>query len=227
MTPLELREVSRNYGGQTFPALNGVTLTVQTGEVVAILGASGSGKTTLLNMAAGLDRPTRGSVRVLGRDLTAMGESQLALFRRAHLGFVFQTLNLIPTLTAAENIELPLALVGQSTTARRDRAVELLEKAGLADRAHALPDELSTGQQQRVAVLRAMAHRPAMVLMDEPTSALDSHTAERLMDLVLELNRAEQTTVLVATHDTRISAMLSRSVRLRDGRLVNPQESRS
>jgi putative ABC transport system ATP-binding protein len=221
MIPLELQAVCKDYGSQSPPALNDVTLSVGTGELVAVLGASGSGKTTLLNLAAGLDVPTQGSIRVLGQDLVAMSQSKLTTFRRNHLGFVFQTLNLLPTLTAAENIELPLAMTGQPRGARRDRVRELLNKAGLSDRADALPDRLSTGQQQRVAVLRAVSHRPALVLMDEPTSALDSHTAERLMDLILELNREEQTTVLVATHDTRISRMLSRSVRLLDGRIVN------
>ncbi len=226
MTPLELRDICKDYGGQSPPALNGVTLTVGAGELVAVLGASGSGKTTLLNIAAGLDRPTQGSIRILGQDLALMSQSQLTTFRRTHLGFVFQTLNLLPTLTAAENIELPLALIGQPRRVYRDRVLDLLAKAGLSDRADALPDRLSTGQQQRVAVLRAVSHRPALVLMDEPTSALDSHTAELLVDLILELNRSEQTTVLVATHDTRISRMLSRSVRLLDGRIVDSEETR-
>jgi putative ABC transport system ATP-binding protein len=227
MISLEMWQVHKEYGDRNLPALNGVSLAVQAGEVVAVLGASGSGKTTLLNLAAGLDRPTRGTVSVMGQDLSTQGQSQLAAFRRAHVGFVFQTLNLLPTLTAAENIELPLAMIGQSRKARQCRAIGLLDQAALGDRAGALPDELSTGQQQRVAVLRAMAHRPALVLMDEPTSALDSHTAGVLMDLILDLNRSEQTTILLATHDVRVSGRLSRSVRLLDGRIVDAEEASS
>ena len=223
MSVLTLHNVSKTYGAAptAVRALDGVSLDIPVGQTVALAGASGSGKTTLLNVAAGLDRASEGTVCLAGRDLADASERALALLRRRTVGFVFQSLNLVSTLTAGENVELAMALAGQGREARRTRAADLLSRGGLADRAGAFPDELSAGQRQRIAALRAVAHRPDLVLMDEPTSCLDTENANRLVDLLLELNRCENTTIVLATHDSRISDRLGRTVRLRDGRIVD------
>lgn len=218
MNILELHGVRKSYPGRP-AALDGVTLNVAPGETVALLGASGSGKTTLLNLMAGLDRADAGSIRFLGQELTGLSEGRLTALRRRHMGFVFQTLNLVPTLTASENIELALTLAGKGKAEGRNRAEELLACAGLAGEADRLPEDLSLGQQQRVAVLRAVAHEPELVLMDEPTSALDKQTARTLMQLGLELNRGKGRCVVIATHDARLAEMLPRTLPLSDGRI--------
>jgi ABC-type lipoprotein export system ATPase subunit len=225
MTALEFQGVWKRYerGPTEWDALAGLNLRIDRGETVAVVGASGSGKTTLMNLAAGLDRPTRGRVLLMGEPLEALGPAAMARRRRAHVGFVFQVLNLLPALTVEENIELPMALNGWGRPRRRDRARTLLEAADLANFQARFPHELSLGQQQRVAVLRALAHQPAIVLMDEPTSALDSSHSGRLMDLVLDLAAREQVTVLVATHDERVAERFRRRVRLLDGRVVGDE----
>ncbi len=222
MSILEFTGVSRTYGrGETAAAaLRQVTLAFAPAEVAALTGPSGSGKTTLLNLAAGLDRPTAGTVRLLGQDLGCLSETRLALLRRRHLGVVFQALNLVRVLTAAENIAIPLELNGASRRERDRRVQDLLERAGLGDRAGALPGELSGGEQQRVAVLRAVAHRPGLVVLDEPTSSLDTVHAQQLMDLLLALNRQEGTTMLLATHDERVARRAARRIALLDGEVT-------
>jgi putative ABC transport system ATP-binding protein len=190
---------------------------VAQGELVALLGPSGSGKSTLLNVIAGLDAPDSGTVRVGGRDVAALDERQRTLLRRREIGFVFQFFNLVPTLTVLENIQLPLELTGQPTG---NAARELLHRVGLESRWRAFPDELSGGEQQRIAVARALAHGPRLVLADEPTGNLDSATGARVLDLLTELIRERGTTMLVATHSDAVVARADRVMALRDGRIV-------
>jgi putative ABC transport system ATP-binding protein len=221
MNVLEFQEVSRVYGrGHTATwALRDLSLTVAPGEFLAVTGASGSGKSTLLNLAAGLDQPDSGRILLLGRDLRGLDETRMALLRRQHVGIVFQALNLVPTLTAAENISLPLCLLGQHRQAA-ERARHLLALAGLSAHGEAFPEVLSGGEQQRVAVLRAVAHRPELVLMDEPTSSLDTGNSLVLLELLQRLNREEGAALVLATHDERVAAKAGRQVRLRDGRVL-------
>jgi len=225
MSILSFQNVTKVYPGGPagVRALVDVSLDVEAGQMVGVVGVSGSGKTTLLNLAGGLDAPSEGVVVLQGKRLGEMGEASLARLRRTHAGFVFQSLNLIHTLCARENIEIPLALTGCDAAQCRERAGELLERAGLADRAAAMPHQLSAGEQQRVAALRAVAHRPAVVLLDEPTSNLDTDNADTLMDLLDELNRSEGMTMIFATHDVRLAEKLHRTVRLRDGSIVDDQ----
>lgn len=225
MNIVTVEHLSRIYGsGRTrVAALTDVSFCLAPGELSALVGASGSGKTTLLNMIAGFDRPSGGNVRVLDREISMMGETAMAMFRRQHLGFVFQATNLIPTLSAAENVELPLALIGMPRTGRRLRVGELLDCAGLSDRAFAMPGELSSGEQQRIAALRAVAARPKLLLMDEPTSCLDSRNTAKLIGLLLELNHEEKISMLLTTHDQRVTRALPKSIRLVDGRIADEQ----
>lgn len=223
MSILSLQNVSKVYGSgpRAVAAISNVSLSAEPGQMIALVGASGSGKTTLLNLAAGLDAASEGTVVLVGRDLAGLNEAALALIRRRQVGFVFQSLNLIATLTASENIQLPLVLSATPTAERLQRVDQLLELAGLADKARAFPDELSAGQQQRIAALRAVAHRPDVVLIDEPTSCLDTTNADKLMELLLDMNRSEGATMILATHDTRVADKLHRTVTLRDGRIVD------
>jgi putative ABC transport system ATP-binding protein len=220
---LQYRQVTRTFGSGAAaqPALRGVDLTLGSGEFAALVGPSGCGKTTLLNLAAGFDRPDGGNVRLCGRDLGPLTERELAKLRRWRVGFIFQTLNLIPTLTAAENIKVPLALCGLCAAEQNRRADELLRIAGLERRADAFPGQLSGGQQQRVAALRAVGHKPSIVLLDEPTSNLDSGNAQDLLDLLTQLNQAEGATLFMATHDDRVAGRAQRIIQLLDGRVVN------
>jgi putative ABC transport system ATP-binding protein len=205
--------------GQPVTILDGVSLEVAAGEVVAITGPSGSGKSTLLGLIAGLDTPSAGSITVDGVELTGLGETQLARFRRRTLGFVFQSYHLIPTLTAAENVAVPLELAGAPAalvTARRR-----LAEVGLAERADHYPAQLSGGEQQRVAIARAVALAPPLLLADEPTGNLDSATGGQIVDLLLGLNRERRSTLLLVTHDAALAACAGRAIALRDGRVVN------
>jgi len=220
---VELHDVERTYatpGGQPCHALRGATLTLQRGEYVAILGKSGSGKSTLLNVVAGLDRPTSGTVRVAGEDLSRLGENALAAWRGAQVGVVFQFFQLLPTLTVSENLVLAMELVGR--IAQRDRATRamaLLAEVGLSNEARRLPSALSGGQQQRAAVARALANDPPLLIADEPTGNLDSETAADLAGLFGRLV-AEGKTLLVVTHDTALAKAAHRVVRLRDGQVL-------
>lgn len=201
-------------------ALRGLDLLVRKGELMAIVGASGSGKTTLLNILGGLDTPTAGKVVVGGRDLITMPAGDLVKYRRQDVGFVWQQTgrNLIPYLTAFENVELPLTLVGLSPRKRRQRAEELLVAVGLAGRMHHNPERLSGGEQQRVAIAVALAHNPPLLLADEPTGELDSQASASILDVFHSLNEAYRVTIVIVTHDTSITGKVQRVVTIRDGR---------
>ncbi len=210
-------------GDLEVPALRGLSLEVREGDFMALVGPSGSGKTTLLNLLGALDRPTRGEVVVLGRELSALGKSERARLRLEKLGFVFQAYNLVPVLTAAENVEFVLELQGMSAGARRERALGVLKDLGLGDLADRRPSEMSGGQQQRVAVARAIASRPQLVLADEPTANLDTKSAEQLMELMERLHTEHGATFVFSTHDPRIVAHANRVVTLEDGKIVSDE----
>jgi len=206
-------------GGRTVTILDGVSLDVAAGEVVAVTGPSGSGKSTLLGLIAGLDTPSAGSITVDGVEVTGLGEAALARFRRRTLGFVFQSYHLIPTLTALENVAVPLELAGVPTplAAARSRLAEV----GLAERSDHYPAQLSGGEQQRVAIARAVALAPPLLLADEPTGNLDSATGAQIVDLLLGLNRERGSTLVLVTHDATLASRASRAIALYDGRVVN------
>ncbi|SCL66181.1 putative ABC transport system ATP-binding protein [Micromonospora citrea] len=215
---VRLDDVRKEYDGAT--ALDGVSLRVTAGEAVAVMGPSGCGKSTLLNMVAGLDRPTAGTVTVGGEDLTALNETGLARYRRRRVGIVFQFFNLLDDLPAVDNVALAAQLTGVPARQARARALEMLDRLGVADRADAYPATLSGGQRQRVAVARALVNRPALLLADEPTGALDSRAGEQVMELLTDLHRAGQT-LLIVTHDPRLAQRCaSRLVEMADGRVV-------
>jgi putative ABC transport system ATP-binding protein len=222
MTVVRITDLDKGYseGGRWHAVLTGLSLEVEAGASVALLGPSGSGKSTLLNMISAMDTPDGGVVEVAGRDLTALNERDRTLFRRTHMGFVFQFFNLIPTLTVEENLLLPLELAGQSKRDLHGRALDLLGSVGLTGREESFPDRLSGGEQQRVAVARALVHRPRLVLADEPTGNLDRETGDRVLDLLESLVRDEGTTLLTVTHSERVARRADRILTLRDGVLV-------
>lgn len=224
---VRLTDVQRHYedGGHTVRALDGVSLTIAPGEFLAIAGPSGSGKTTLLNLVGGLDQPTGGSVTVEGQVLADLGRTGLSALRRDRLGFVFQAYNLIPVLSAVENVEYVLTLRGEPAAKRRARSLAVLDAVGLDGMGDRRPGELSGGQQQRVAVARAIVGEPALVLADEPTANLDSATGEALLDLMAQLNEERGATFLFSTHDPSVMRRAHRLVSLRDGR-IEGDESR-
>ena len=213
--------LSRTYrlGAALVPAVREVTLEIRRGEFAALQGPSGSGKTTLLNLLGLLDRPDAGSVAVEGRDGESLSENARSDLRRDRFGFVFQTFNLIPVLSAEENVAYPMVIAGMAADARRERARELLEAVGLAEKRGVRPDLLSGGQRQRVAIARALANHPAIVFADEPTANLDSHTAEEILDLMRGINETSGVAFLFATHDPRVVARARRVLRLHDGRV--------
>ena len=218
---VQVRDLSMRLtgGGRSVTILDGVTLDIPEHEVLAVTGPSGSGKSTLLGLIAGLDRPTSGSIAIDGVDITRLDEDALARLRRDTIGFVFQSYHLIPTLTAAENVAVPLELAGHPNATTR--AADLLEAVGLAGRAHHYPVQLSGGEQQRVAVARAMARRPALLLADEPTGNLDSATGKQIIELLVGMNRRLGSTLVLVTHDAALTGHADRIVRLRDGRILN------
>jgi putative ABC transport system ATP-binding protein len=211
--------LDREYetGDAVVHALQGVDVRIGRGELTVVHGRSGSGKTTLLNMIGGLDRPTRGRVWVDGEEVSAMGEDELVRLRREKIGFVFQAFGLVPILTAAENVEVPLRLQNEVPAMRSRRVAELLELVGLAGRARHRPYELSGGEQQRVAIVRALANRPQLLIADEPTGQLDSTNARTIMEVIRELVRSEGVSAIVATHDPLLLDVADRVVELRDG----------
>lgn len=213
--------LTRRYkmGDAFVEALRGVDLTIQRGEFVALVGPSGSGKSTVLNLIGGLDRPTSGQVWIDGVELSATDERALTRHRREHVGFVFQTFNLLPRLTAEENVALPLMFSGVPHLERLGRARALLERVGLAHRLTHRPSQLSGGEQQRVAIARALVGQPALLLADEPTGNLDTTTGGEIMALLKELNQESDLTLLVVTHDPEVAAFADRVVKLRDGRV--------
>lgn len=204
-------------------AIDGVTLAVGEGEFTAIVGPSGSGKTTLLNLIGGLDKPTSGSLRVGGKDISSLSDKELVNFRLHHIGFVFQAYNLIPVLTAKENVAFVMELQGRRKEEINRRAEELLQAVGLGDRMDSRPARLSGGQQQRVAVARALASKPQFVLADEPTANLDSQSAANLLDIMERLNRQEGITFIFSTHDPRIMAKAKRIITLEDGKIIRDE----
>jgi putative ABC transport system ATP-binding protein len=222
MEVIQLQEVTRVYriGEVETHALRGVTMTVEEGEFTAIVGPSGSGKTTLLQLLGCLDKPTSGTVRVKGQDVSQLNANGRADLRKGTIGFVFQFFALIPGLTAYENVELPLLLTGEKASARRERVNELLRAVGLSERARHRPDQMSGGEQQRVAIARALATHPVLVLADEPTANLDTENGRQVMEIMQRLNAETGTTFLFATHDPRVIPFAGRVVELRDGRVT-------
>ncbi|MFE7215787.1 ABC transporter ATP-binding protein [Streptomyces sp. NPDC057611] len=221
-TMVRIEDVHKSYGqaAAAVHALRGVSFEVPRGELVALKGRSGSGKTTLLNIVGGLDEPDRGRVHVDGRDLSELGEDGLLALRRDRIGFVFQSFGLIPILTAAENVGVPMRLRRAEPRAREERVELLLSLVGLADHARQRPGELSGGQQQRVAIARALANEPALLIADEPTGQLDAETGHAVMELLRAVVRSEQVTALVATHDATLLDLADRVLELRDGKIV-------
>ncbi|WP_342376768.1 ABC transporter ATP-binding protein [Myxococcus stipitatus] len=223
MPPLvEIRDVTKSYaeGDTSREVLSGVKLELRRGEFVVLLGRSGSGKSTLLNLISGIDLPTRGEVVIDGKNLGAMSERERTLLRRERVGFIFQAFNLLPTLTVEENVRLPVELNGLAASEAGARARELLERVGLAARAGSFPDRLSGGEQQRVAVARALAHAPPLLLADEPTGNLDEATGRQVLDLLEGLTRQGNACALVVTHEPGLVARADRVLEMTNGRLV-------
>jgi len=222
-TVVKVFEATKLYrlGKTVIEALRGVTLEIEKGEFLCIAGPSGSGKTTLLNLIGCLDKPTSGMVEIEGRDVTKLSRYELAMIRRRRIGFVFQTFNLIPVLSAYENIEFPLILKGINAKAREKRLQQVLEAVDLEEFARHRPDELSGGQQQRVAIARALVTDPAIILADEPTANLDSETGQAIIELMHEMNRKNGTTFIFSTHDPKVMERASRVINLKDGVIVN------
>jgi len=218
---IEVRNLSKTLtsGSRRLEVLKGVNLTVRRGEALAVEGPSGSGKSTLLGLLAGFDSPTEGSIRIDGEEITGLDEDRMAVLRGRKIGFVFQSYNLIPTLTAKENVSLPLELLGDPGDPDR-RALELLDSVGLGSRVSHYPAQLSGGEQQRVALARAFACRPTVLLADEPTGNLDSVTGQLVMDMLLDWNRSRGATLVIVTHDPALSRLAGRVVHLFDGRIV-------
>jgi putative ABC transport system ATP-binding protein len=210
-------------GEQTVKALNDVSLSIQKGEYVSVMGPSGSGKSTLLNVIALLDQPSAGHYLLNGRPVTQLSDDELAKVRRENIGFVFQFFHLIPRLTAAENIEMPMILAGISAKDRKPRVEKALAEVGLENRAHHKPDQLSGGQLQRVAIARAMIMKPEILLADEPTGNLDSQSGKEIIDLLESLNR-QGVTLMIITHDPNIGGRAQRKIRIVDGKIVKPDE---
>jgi putative ABC transport system ATP-binding protein len=221
---IELANITKTYrmGEVDFTVLSGVSLSVRRGELIAIMGPSGSGKSTIMNIIGCLDRPTSGSYRFEDREISAMSDDELASIRNVKIGFVFQTFNLLARFSALKNVEVPLIYGGVPARLRKERAVPLLEKVGLADRLQHKPTELSGGQQQRVAVARALVNNPALLLADEPTGNLDSRSGEEILKILTGLNE-QGVTVIIVTHDQNVAARCRRIVTVKDGQIVNDE----
>jgi ABC-type lipoprotein export system ATPase subunit len=223
---IKLDSVTKTYtlGQQQIVAVNDVSLTIQPGEFVAIMGKSGCGKTTLLSLIGGLDRPDRGCIWVEGEDITQLPDLKLTRYRRDQVGIVFQFFNLIPILTVAENVALPYTLQGRPEREVQARLQELLEDVDLLDRQDHYPHEISGGEMQRVAIARALINRPRLVLADEPTGNLDSRTGRQVMEVMAELSQRHRTTFILATHSSEAASYASRKMLMRDGSLSSPEE---
>lgn len=228
MPLVDIRKVTKEYrrGEQRITPLKDVSLTVERGDFVSLMGASGSGKSTLLNLVAGIDRPTAGEILVDGTDITKLSRTQLANWRAAHIGYIFQLYNLIPVLTAWENVELPLLLLPLSRAEREKRVGIALEAVGLTDRADHYPRQLSGGQEQRVGIARAIVADPTVVVADEPTGDLDAETSEQILELLGRLNEELGTTLLMVTHDPKAAGVARRKLRLEKGELLEPEGPR-
>ncbi len=218
---IEIRHVTKTYtrGGQIVPVLNDLSLVVQTGEFLALMGPSGSGKSTLLNLIAGIDRPDRGEILMDGRDIAKLSESELAKWRANNVGFIFQFYNLIPVLTAFENVALPLQLTSLSESEKKSRVTQALAMVGLSDRMDHTPNELSGGQQQRVAIARALITDPALIVADEPTGDLDRQSAQDILNMLGQLNREMGKTIVMVTHDPKAAESARAVVHLEKGQL--------
>jgi len=225
MIVINAKNISKTYNPDKVPvhALNHVNLEIKKGEFTAIVGPSGSGKSTLLNIIGGLDVPTEGTIELGGEDISKFSDNELIDFRLQHIGFVFQAYNLIPVLTAEENVEFIMLLQKQSEKDRKERTLELLTKVGLKDQMNRRPSELSGGQQQRVAVARALASKPEFILADEPTANLDSHSTATLLDMMANMNEKEGATFVFSTHDQRVIDKARRVITLEDGKIVSDE----
>ncbi len=226
MAIVEIHGLTKQFrkGDETITPLDGVDLDFGHGEFLSLMGPSGSGKSTLLNLLAGIDQPTSGTITVAGTEITRLSRSRLADWRAAHLGYIFQTHNLIPVLTTYENVELPLLLLPMSRTERAKRVGIALEAVGLTDRADHYPRQLSGGQEQRVGIARAIVANPTVIVADEPTGDLDAKTSEQIQDLLRRLNTELGMTILMVTHDSDVAAIAARQLRLVDGKLVERQD---
>ena len=226
MPLVEIRDVTKHYykGGETITPLDSVSLGIERGEFLSLMGASGTGKSTLLNLVAGIDRPDKGSIVVNGTDITRLSRSKLARWRAENIGYIFQTHNLIPVLTAYENVELPLLLLRMSRSERRRRVEVALAAVDLLDRMEHYPRQLSGGQEQRVGIARAIVTHPTVVVADEPTGDLDPDTSEQILDLLVRLNRELNVTLLMVTHDVDAAAIAGRQLRLDHGKLRESSE---
>jgi ABC-type lipoprotein export system ATPase subunit len=224
---IEATGVQKVYaaGGLRVRALRGVDLGVERGEMVAIMGPSGSGKTTLLNVLSGLDDLADGEVHVDGESIKGMSDRRRTRFRAERMGFIFQSYNLIPVLSAIENIELPLLVAGKKPKKAREWAQDAIEMVGLADQAKKRPNEMSGGQQQRITVARSLVNNPAIVWADEPTGALDSETSRGIMDLLVSMNERQKQTFVLVTHDAAVAARADRTIRMRDGRIASEEQN--
>jgi putative ABC transport system ATP-binding protein len=225
MADVRLVNLTKHYkrGAEVIRALDGVTLDIAKGEFVAIVGRSGSGKTTMLDLMGLLLRPTSGSLLIDDIDTSKLGDRQLAQMRARRVGFVFQEYNLLSGLNVLENVMLPLRYVKDGKKTGRPRAVELIERVGLGDRIRHRPTELSGGQAQRVAIARSMVNSPSLILLDEPTGAVDTETAQQLVDLLKRLNKEDQVTIVIVTHDLDIAAQATRQIRLKDGKVLTDE----
>jgi putative ABC transport system ATP-binding protein len=222
MALIEMQNIKKDYflGEAVVHALQGIDLQIDTGEFVAIWGPSGSGKTTLLNLIGAIDEPTEGFLEIAGREVRSLSDNQRSELRNESIGFIFQSFNLVPVLSALENVMLPLQIKGTSSGEAKSRALGRLEAVGLADLVHNRPFKMSGGQQQRVAIARALVTDPSLVIADEPTANLDSKTAHMILDLMRDLNEEERTTFIFSTHDQRLLDRVKRLVRMEDGRIM-------
>jgi putative ABC transport system ATP-binding protein len=219
---IQVENLVKTYqlGTVSIHALRGISFDVAKGEFLVVMGPSGSGKTTLLNLLGAIDKPTSGRIFIDGRDITTLGEGELTKLRRHKIGFIFQFYNLIPALTALENVELPMLTAGASRKDTSKRALQLLETVGLAERVGHLPDELSGGEQQRIAIARALANRPSVILADEPTGDLDTKTGMEVVQILYETSKKENATVVVVTHDPVITEKADVILQMRDGQII-------
>jgi len=221
---IELTHITKIYrmGGVDITVLSDISLKVRAGELIAIMGPSGSGKSTIMNMLGCLDRPTSGSYRFEGREISSMTDDELASIRNVKIGFVFQTFNLLPRFTALKNVEVPLIYSGVPARLRKERAVPLLQQVGLAERMDHKPTELSGGQQQRVAIARALVNHPMLLLADEPTGNLDSRSGEEILNILIGLNQ-QGVTIIIVTHDQTVAGRCKRVISVKDGQIINDQ----